>query len=68
MDYSGIIAELQTRVAELDTAIKKLEQLQSGGPRTVTQRRGRKSMGAEERLQVSARMRQYWDGRRKSTP
>jgi hypothetical protein len=61
MDYRRILQELYDELAKLDRAIEQLEGLASGssvdgGPK----RRGRKSMGAEERKIVSLRMKKYW--------
>jgi hypothetical protein len=69
MDYRRIIRELRDEQARLDSAIAQLEALAGSAdgnwiaPRS---RRGRKSMGAAERREVSARMKKYWAGRRKS--
>jgi hypothetical protein len=48
----------------LDRAIAMLESL--SGPPAATRRAGRKSMGAEERREVSLRMKKYWASRRKA--
>ena len=66
MDYQRILQELHDQRAKLDRAIQQLESLAAGssaarGPK----RRGRKSMGAEERKIVSDRMKRYWAARRK---
>ena len=66
MDLSKTIAELYEERARLDKVIASLEQL-GEDPfclRVVTQRRGRKFMSPQERLQVSERMRNYWAGRK----
>ena len=63
VDYSQILRELRMQREILDRAIRELESIAAGdgGPK----RRGRKSMGPEERLQVSARMKKYWAARRR---
>jgi len=70
MDLFKAIAELQVEKEKLDRVIASMEELQhskSGqsapGGRSP---RGRKSMGAQERLDVSARMKRYWASRRQS--
>lgn len=67
IDLHGIIAELRGELARVDTAIAQLERLQNGAAVPAKLRRGRKSMSADERRQVSERMRQYWAGRKKGT-
>lgn len=68
MDLNGAIRELRAEVARLDAAIAQLEALASSGDgaQRARSQRGRKSMGAAERREVSERMRQYWAKRRKS--
>jgi hypothetical protein len=66
MDYGRVLRELYDQRARLDRAIGQLEGLASGssvdgGPK----RRGRKSMGAEERKAVSLRIKAYWAARRR---
>jgi hypothetical protein len=52
-------------LARLDRAIAELASLAAGsGVDGGPKRRGRKSMGPEERKQVSERMTKYWAGRR----
>jgi hypothetical protein len=68
MDIYKAIRELHTEKVKLDRIIVALEELEkrgygAAGP-TVGTRRGRKSMKAEEREQVAARMKQYWARRR----
>ena len=71
MDLYKAIQELYAEKEKLERVIASLEELQrSAGaappiPHTAG-RRGRKSMGSKERLQVSERMKKYWEGRRKS--
>jgi hypothetical protein len=67
MDLSQMIAELVEEKEKLDRVIVALEELASAvanQPVPSRNRRGRKSMGAQERLQVSARMQKYWAQRR----
>ena len=68
MDIYKAIRELHAEKVRLDRVIAALEELQKRGDSstgaTVDRRRGRKSMKAEEREQVSLRMKQYWARRR----
>jgi hypothetical protein len=67
MDVDKLIAELNAEVAKIKGTIACLEQLRgSSSAPTNGSRRGRKSMGAQERQQVSARMKKYWANRRRS--
>ena len=70
MDLYKTIQELYAEKEKLEHVIASLEELrQIGGEVSVPPRgghRGRKSMDARERQQVSARMKQYWASRRKS--
>jgi hypothetical protein len=68
MDINKIIRELHAEKLRIDRIIASLESLQksdyiSNTP-IVGRRRGRKFMKADEREQVSARMKQYWARRR----
>lgn len=63
MDLTRTIAELRREKEKLVCAIASLEELQSGA-RMAALGRGRKSMGAKERQEVSARMKRYWQTRR----
>jgi hypothetical protein len=68
MNYDATIAALREAAANLLRAAKVLEALQTGSsPYTGVPpgRRGRKSMGDEERQQVSERMKRYWARRRR---
>ena len=71
MDLYKAIQELYSEKERLEKVIASLEELQraAGGapavPRGGGKRRGRKSMGAKERQEVSERMKKYWEGRRK---
>jgi len=66
MDLSKTIAELYEEKARLDRVIASLEQLRENPfPVTIApSRRGRKFMSADERREVSERMRKYWAGRK----
>lgn len=67
MDLQKAIRELYAEKERIDSVIASLEQYLQGtgpGPGPEKRRRGRKSMGPEERLEVSARMRSYWAARR----
>jgi hypothetical protein len=69
MDLLKVIVELRRERERLDRVIASIEGLQettgaaTNGAARIG-RRGRKSMGAAERQQVSARMKKYWEGRR----
>lgn len=69
MNLQKTIQELQFQKHRLERTIAELEQLQNGdgGGRVAVQAkwRGRKSMGPEERQDVSRRMKHYWETRRK---
>jgi hypothetical protein len=69
MDLSKAIRDLYAEKERLERVIASLEELQrkaeqSPASRQYAQRRGRKSMGARERQEVSERMKKYWAGRR----
>jgi hypothetical protein len=57
------ITELQLELARVNQAIAALEGV-SQTPPAPTKRRGRKTMGYEERLAVSKRITKYWAERR----
>jgi len=70
MDLYKVIQDLYAERERLNRVIASLEDLQlapgvdiSSAP-PVRKRRGRKSMDAAERLEVSQRMKKYWSGRR----
>jgi hypothetical protein len=71
MDLYKAIRELYAEKERLEDAIASLEELMEAKLVTdelnldnLKKRRGRKSMGAEERKQVSERMKKYWASRR----
>ena len=68
MDLDPAIRYLRAEVDKLDRVIASLEKLMAEPGLSLdapAKRRGRKSMGAEERLEVSARMKRYWAKRRR---
>ena len=68
MDVYKAIRTLYDEKKRLDKLIESLEALQERNAvaevRRLPARRGRKRMSAEERQQVSERMRKYWAARR----
>jgi len=69
MDIVKALRELYNEKKRLDAAIAALEARIRGGhtgsgAKPAKGRRGRKSMSAAERLEVSRRMRLYWEARR----
>src|SRR5881397_228818 len=71
MDLYKAIQDLYVEKEKLERIIASLEELQrsaqtdpSTSPRSAS-RRGRKSMSHAERLEVSERMKRYWESRRK---
>ncbi len=68
MDLYKAIQDLYAEKEKLERVIASLEELQrtAGAIPAIpkTSRRGRKSMSAEEREEVSERMKRYWAGRR----
>jgi hypothetical protein len=69
LDLIKIIHDLRQERDKLQAIIASLEQLQSPGSNATSNyqaaRRGRRSMDAAGRLEVSRRMKQYWENRRK---
>jgi hypothetical protein len=66
MDLEQKLRQFEIQKRKIELAIAELEQLQGtdGGGGVLANRRGRKSMGSEERLEVSERMKRYWANRR----
>ena len=65
MDLQKAIRELCDEKERIDGVIASLEHyLHSNGPGAAKRKRGRKSMGPQERQEVSERMRGYWAARR----
>ena len=68
MDLNRIIRDLIQERERIQKIIESLEQMKSAGTpvsRPAGKRRGRKSMDAAGRAEVSERMRRYWQQRRK---
>ena len=63
MDLEQTLESLRRELELLTSTINQLEELQRRYA-SSSSRRGRQSMGAEERLQVSYRMKRYWASRR----
>lgn len=69
MDLEKAIRDLLVERDRITGIIAHLEQLQlhqSDAPAPRQKQRGRKSMSEAERAEVSSRMRQYWESRRKA--
>ena len=72
MEFAHIIRKLRQEREKLDEVIKSLRDLQvrqaaqAAIPNAPPKRRGRKSMGANERQEVSRRMKKYWASRREA--
>jgi len=65
MDVDKALRGLYEEKKRLDAAIAALEeQLRANKGAVARAKRGRKSMSAEERLEVSKRMSKYWEARR----
>ena len=62
----ALVDALKNLSAQLQQVIQQLESAQNL-PRCMGLKRGRKSMGAVERLEVADRMRKYWAARRGQT-
>jgi hypothetical protein len=65
MDLQETIRQLELQKRKVELVIAELEQLQGKEGGVSSNRRGRKSMGSEERQQVSERVKRYWANRRK---
>jgi hypothetical protein len=69
MDLYKAIQDLYAEKEKLERVIASLEELQRTAgelpdiPKAI-KRRGRKSMNAQERQEVSERMKRYWESRR----
>ena len=73
MDLTKTIQDLYAEKEKLERVIASLEELQRAADAnshvmSQSKRRGRKSMGSQERQEVSERMKKYWASRRKSGP
>jgi hypothetical protein len=65
MDPSKYIQALEEEKKLIEAAIETFRALSATG--VHRSRRGRKFMGAEERMEVSARMKKYWAARRRES-
>jgi hypothetical protein len=65
MDLPRLITELRAQKERIERAIAELESLGSDSTVEGATGRGRKWMPAEERLQVSERMKRYWERKHK---
>jgi hypothetical protein len=69
LDLIKIVYDLRRERSKLEAIIASLEQLKGddspSSAQTQMARRGRRSMDAAGRLEVSRRMKQYWENRRK---
>jgi hypothetical protein len=66
VDLEQVLQDLRNRKALIEHAIAQMEDLllrEDGN--TPPKRRGRKFMDEQERLEVSSRMKAYWESRRK---
>jgi hypothetical protein len=70
MNIHQAIKELLVEKERLDRAIAHLEgmQKQRGDAAPPQKRRGRKTMDAQARREVSERMKRYWEARRQNGP
>jgi hypothetical protein len=71
MDLQKTIQDLYAEKEKLERVIASLEELQRAADANssvmgLSKRRGRKSMGSDERQEVSERMKKYWANRRSS--
>ena len=67
MDLRQTILLLRGELKKVEAtiaAVEKLDETVLAPPARSPARRGRKSMGPEERLEVAERMRRYWAARR----
>jgi len=70
MDLFKLIQDLNAEKERLERVIASLQDLQRPAGLDIPpepdsgKRRGRRSMGSEERQEVSARMKKYWASRR----
>jgi hypothetical protein len=69
MNIDRVIRDLYKEKKRLDRVIARLEEMQRHAATQVAappeKKRGRKSMNEQARLEVSERMKRYWDTRRK---
>ena len=71
MELVDLLKQLRQRRQQCVEAIELLQDLQGINAhvpvKPLTARKGRKSMGPEERQEVSLRMKRYWESRRAKT-
>jgi hypothetical protein len=71
VDLNEHIQELRRMLDKIKATIAALEAIQESWPSDLApigrSNRGRKFMAAEEREEVSARMKRYWAGRRQAS-
>jgi hypothetical protein len=67
MNVKTMIETLRTEREKMTTAIEHLEALLTDGDLFAEKRRGRKNLDAEQRREISERMRIYWANRRKTS-
>jgi hypothetical protein len=60
MDYNLAIRQLRAELDRIDRTIQRLEALPADAIRRQ-QNRGRRSVPAEERAEISLRMKRYWE-------
>jgi hypothetical protein len=67
LDYNKLIVEFRGQLVAVERAIAELERMgdETGRSPKAKSTRGRKSMGAEERLEVSRRISAYWARQRR---
>jgi len=63
VDVTGAIRHLYAEKERLERVIASLEELAATMGAVRVERRGRKSMSDEERVEVSNRMKRYWASR-----
>ncbi len=64
MDIEVAIKNLRLELQKINQAIATMESLSGNMPEG--RKRGRKSMGADERVEVSKRMKKYWASKREA--
>jgi hypothetical protein len=68
MDLHDAIRDLQEERDKLTQLIGALEEFKRTGSLPRPSRRGRKTMGEDERKNVSERMKKYWEERKAREP
>jgi hypothetical protein len=67
MNLPRVIRTLRVRLAEVEKLIATPEALRTQSSEPPKRKRGRKSMGLEERRDVAKRMRAFWAARNQGT-